>query len=100
MRLQINFWAVLLLAASLTVMSPAWFTASLFAQSLPEGADGIVRVVTDQGIAYMTGGVGIGERERMESSAQNYNLKLSFAEKAGVLSQKSVLSWKINAASN
>jgi hypothetical protein len=32
----------------------------------------------------MTGGVGIGEREKMENWAQNYNLKLSFAEKTGV----------------
>jgi hypothetical protein len=32
----------------------------------------------------MTGGVGIGEREKMENWAQNYNLKLSFAEEAGV----------------
>ena len=83
MKTQRNSWPVLL-AASLALMLPAWFTASPFAQSLSEGGHGIVRDETDQGIAYMTGGVGIGEREKMENWAENYNLKLSFAEEAGV----------------
>jgi hypothetical protein len=84
MKAQIKFWPVLLLATSLALISPAWFAASVFAQSSPQGAHGIIRDKTDQGFAYMTGGVGIGERETMESSAQDYNLKLSFAEKSGV----------------
>jgi hypothetical protein len=32
----------------------------------------------------MTGGIGIAEREAMESHGRDYNLKLSFSEKSGV----------------
>ena len=83
MKTQTRAWPVLLLASSLALILPAWSSARSFAQSLTDG-HGIVRAETDQGIPYMTGGVGIDEREQMESWAQDYNLKLSFAEKSGV----------------
>jgi hypothetical protein len=59
------------------------FTERALAQSVQDVA-GIVRGVTDQGFRYMTGGIGIGERETMQSWGRDYNLKLSFAEKVGV----------------
>jgi hypothetical protein len=81
---KINAWQVLLLATSLGVISPGWFSADIFAQSLPQDSAGIVKDKTEQGFQYMTGGIGIGEREMMQNWAENYNLKLSFAEKSGV----------------
>lgn len=38
---------------------------------------------SDNGIAYMSGGVGLDEREAMHSLATNYNLRLVFAAKEG-----------------
>ncbi len=38
---------------------------------------------TYDGIAYMSGGIGLGEREQMEQMEQNYNLKLIFAVQQG-----------------
>ncbi|MGH7824180.1 MAG: carboxypeptidase-like regulatory domain-containing protein [Candidatus Binatia bacterium] len=86
MRLSRNIKAfqAFLLASSLVMFSAVWFTGSIFAASLPEEMTGIIREKTVQGVAYMTGGVGIGEREAMENWGKNYNLKLSFAEKSGV----------------
>jgi hypothetical protein len=43
-----------------------------------------MRGQSDQGVAYMMGGIGSDEREKMSSLAGDYNLKLAFAEKAGV----------------
>lgn len=54
------------------------------AQTPAESLPGITRGVTEQGFAYMTGGVGSGEREKMQSLAGEYNLKLSFAETSGM----------------
>ena len=45
---------------------------------------GIIRGKNGAGVAYMTGGIGIAEREAMESQGRDYNLKLSFSEKSGV----------------
>jgi hypothetical protein len=81
---KVNAWPVLLLVTSLVLVSPPWFTANLLAQSSLEEAPGIIRGETEQGFHYMTGGIGIGEREKMQSWAKDYNLKLSFAEKSGV----------------
>lgn len=81
---NVNAWPVFLVAASLVLVSPAWFTASLCAQPSPEKVPGIIRGKTEQGFDYMTGGIGIGEREEMQTRAKEYNLKLSFAEKSGV----------------
>ena len=57
---------------------------SVGAQTSKENPPGIVRGVTEQGFAYMTGGIGSGEREVMQSWAGDYNLKLAFAETSGV----------------
>jgi hypothetical protein len=54
------------------------------AQTSTENPPEIIRGVTEQGFAYMTGGVGSGEREIMQSWAGDYNLKLAFAETSGV----------------
>jgi hypothetical protein len=44
---------------------------------------GIVNGITTQGDAYMTGGVGIEERDQMKKQANSYDLELSFADHAG-----------------
>jgi hypothetical protein len=77
------------LAAGLLAISSAWFVLSAAAQTASHGAgaivsDGIVSGETDQGIKYMTGGVGIGERQRMANRQEDFNLKLAFAEQSGV----------------
>jgi len=38
---------------------------------------------TYQGITYLSGGVGLDERETLSHIGQDYDLKLGFAEKAG-----------------
>lgn len=76
-------WSVLVLAASV-FFSSGWFLGSTFAESGENMMSGIISGKTEQGVPYMMGGVGIGERELMEGRAEDYNLKLSFAEKVGV----------------
>ena len=39
---------------------------------------------TADGFRYMTGGFGIDDREQMTEQSRDYNLKLMFAEKAGI----------------
>jgi hypothetical protein len=46
-------------------------------------ADGIVTGKTDQGYPYMSGGVGVGERNQMNTGAQGYDLKLAFSDRSG-----------------
>jgi hypothetical protein len=72
----------LLLATSLFLSGS--FTAVTSAESLEEQAAQVITGKTDEGVRYMMGGVGIGERDLMQSRAEEYNLKLSFAEKVGV----------------
>jgi hypothetical protein len=74
------YWSAVLLATSLFLSG----SLSLSAESLPDETAGIVRDKNEQGISYMMGGVGIGEREMMESLARDYNVKLVFAEEIGV----------------
>ncbi len=45
--------------------------------------EGIVTGKTQQGYAYMSGGVGVEERNEMANQAKNYDLKLSFADRTG-----------------
>ena len=45
--------------------------------------EGIVTGKTQQGYAYMSGGVGLAERNEMAKQLKNYDLKLSFADRAG-----------------
>ncbi len=42
-----------------------------------------VEIDESQGISYLAGGVGLEEREAVERLARFFNLKLTFAEKAG-----------------
>lgn len=51
------------------------FAATGFTQS--------IEVKNYGGIPYMSGGIGLGERQEMESMAHNYNLKLLFAVQQG-----------------
>jgi hypothetical protein len=80
---------VSLLAAGLLVISSAWFVLSAAAQTASHGpdaivSDGIVSGETDQGIRYMMGGVGLGERHQMALRRDDFNVKLAFAERSGV----------------
>lgn len=62
-----------------------WILAgSTSAQTSTENPPQIIRGTTEQGLAYMTGGVGTDEREIMQSWGRDYNLKLAFAEMLGV----------------
>jgi hypothetical protein len=72
-------WVVISLMLSL-----GFLTNRASAQQAADDMPGVVRGKTASGTAYMMGGVGIDERERMRRLAADYNLKLAFAEKAGV----------------
>ncbi len=50
-------------------------TSSAFAQS--------VEVKNYGGVSYISGGIGMGEREELEAMGQNYDLKLVFAVQQG-----------------
>jgi hypothetical protein len=76
---NIKGWVIFLVAAGFAVFS----SPNIFAEPASE-MSGVIRETSDRGVAYMTGGVGIGEREIMESWGKDYNLKLSFTEKSGV----------------
>jgi hypothetical protein len=43
-----------------------------------------VKSQTAEGLPYMTGGISIEERQRMSEQSSGYNLKLIFAENAGI----------------
>ena len=76
-----------------------WFVALLFALLLEPTRCGVPPITghaaeippamlitegkTNQGFAYLFGGVSSNERESMEERAKDYNLKLVFAEKNG-----------------
>ncbi len=47
------------------------------------GQEAVLRAKSQPGISYMTGGVGLEEREAMKKEARNYNLWLEFAISAG-----------------
>ena len=68
-----------LIAAVLTGGGPA------FAQSAaPSSTDVSAPAVREfEGVRYVTGGVGEGERTAILGIAQDFNLKLTFAEKSG-----------------
>ncbi|MBI4524122.1 MAG: hypothetical protein HY695_09965 [Deltaproteobacteria bacterium] len=77
-------WPAVFFAFSLAVFSLWILAGSISAQTSTENPPTIVRGVTKQGFAYMTGGVGTDEREIMQSWGGDYNLKLTFAEMSGV----------------
>jgi hypothetical protein len=70
-------WLILGVAAGFAIS----VSQNIFAVS---AMSGVIRETSDRGVAYMMGGIGIGEREVMESWGQDYNLKLSFTEQSGV----------------
>lgn len=55
------------------------------AQSAAGGVDELVPVeeATDEGIHYLSGGVGVEERENLRALAEKYNTKLVFALREG-----------------
>lgn len=68
---------------NLLLFSPWMLTGNVLAQSSMENPPGILMSASDQGFRYMTGGVGLEEREIMRSWGTDYNLKLTFAELSG-----------------
>lgn len=76
-------WTLILLGFGLLVFAPWILNEKIFAQSSPENPPGILRGSTEQGYGYMTGGIGLDEREVMQSWGGAYDLKLSFAETSG-----------------
>jgi hypothetical protein len=77
-------WLRVFFGSSLVWISLCTLVGSVAAQTSMENPPGIIRGITEEGFAYMTGGVGSSERETMDSWAGNYNLKLAFAETSGV----------------
>ena len=73
-RFSTSFWVGVPLAVVLSGPTP------LYARDL---ADGIVQGTTAQGYGLMSGGVGIEARNQMMERANPYDLKLSFADRAG-----------------
>lgn len=71
--LQKAIWKVFILAGALL--------APCLGFSAETGV--ITQSRSDNGIAYMSGGVGLDEREAMHSLAPNYNLRLVFAARQG-----------------
>lgn len=76
-------WLLFLLALGVAVLLTSTAASSLFAQSPVANFPGILRGVTQEGFRYMSGGVGLDEREIMESWGAGYNVKLAFAELSG-----------------
>lgn len=76
--IQRRDWLVFLLGLSLVP-----FLAGMTPPSSSQQSRGLTMGKTKQGFAYMSGGVGIEERGRMAKQADRYNLKLSFADRAG-----------------
>lgn len=75
-------WHLVAVLFGLSVL--AWvLTKPIFADSSAENPPGIVKSATERGFPYMSGGIGIDEREVMQSWGGAYNLKLSFAETSG-----------------
>ena len=73
----------LFFAFSFVVFSLWTLAGSVPAQTSTENPPQIIRGVTEQGFAYMTGGVGSNERKIMQSWGGDYNLKLAFVEMSG-----------------
>jgi len=73
-----------LLAFGLGVLSTCTAaSSSASAQSSPKSFSGISTGATPEGFRYMSGGIGLEEREIMESWGADYNVKLAFAELSG-----------------
>ena len=68
------------LLASLIVVSMSIGAAPVVARA---DVEGIVSGKTANNVEYMSGGVGIDERQQMQMKAKDYDLKLSFADRRG-----------------
>ena len=77
-------WPRVFFAFSFAALLPWIFAGSTSAQMSTKNPPQIIRGVTEEGFAYMTGGVGTDEREIMQSWGRDYNVKLAFAEMSGV----------------
>jgi hypothetical protein len=77
-------WPRVFFAFSFAAFLPWIFAGSTSAQMSTKNPPQITRGVTEEGFAYMTGGVGTDEREIMRSWEEDYNVKLAFAEMSGV----------------
>lgn len=75
-RALVGTSAILAVPVALLLLQPVPLSARTV-------AGGIVSGKTDQGYPYMSGGVGVGERNQMSTGAQGYDLKLSFADRTG-----------------
>jgi hypothetical protein len=73
--MQKNYKAIVGLAGLLCVLGSRGNVDAL----IPEGP----QVQTYAGIPYLSGGIGLDEREALRSLANEYNLQLSFALKRG-----------------
>jgi hypothetical protein len=73
----------LLLVFNLLLFSPWMLAGNVLAQSSIENPPGILMAASDKGFRYMTGGIGLEEREIMQRWGTDYNLKLTFAELSG-----------------
>ena len=60
------------------------FLLGLMSVGFPFDLSGLpLETKTDKGITYVSGGIGLDEREALRRVGQDYDLRLSFAEKAG-----------------
>jgi len=74
-----------ILVAGLVAVAALTLNGSAFAQSAPPSSDEVPApaVREFEGVLYVTGGVGEGERAAIAEIARDFNLKLTFAEKSG-----------------
>jgi hypothetical protein len=77
-------WPRVLCIFSCAVFSLWILAGSTSAQVSTENPAQIIRGVSEEGFAYMTGGIGTDERKIMQSWGRDYNVKLAFAEISGV----------------
>lgn len=60
------------------------FLLGLMSVGFPSDLSGLPpEIKTDKGLTYVSGGIGLDERETLRHVGQDYDLRLSFAEKAG-----------------
>jgi hypothetical protein len=77
---RIRIFGMLMLDVCLFCFSPA------IVESAPSDLGPVIAITegkTEQGFAFLSGGVSTDEREVMEQKGKAYNVKLSFAEKRG-----------------
>jgi len=82
-RINVKKFGLFLLAFGLGLLSPWMLADKILAQSSAENPAGIIKGATKEGFPYMSGGIGTGAREIMQSWGGNYNLKLTFSELSG-----------------